>query len=94
MPFELAFWEDAARTMDELERGTDPDALAAVLRTLAGLEIDAGDRRLRTRQFDTPRYGHIRMTPCGHENWHVYWQVGQDDPGELEVVAIGNPSHG
>lgn len=61
-----------------------------VRRTLGNLESDPFSPRLGTRQFDTEEFGHIRMTPCGPANWHVYWLVGEGAQA-LEIAAIGNP---
>lgn len=87
MPHELLWWPDADRAMDRLE--SDPGASAAldaVRRTLGRLELDPFDRRLHTRQFQTPEYGHIRATPCRHGDWHVLWQPGE--PGSVEVIIV------
>lgn len=84
----LTFWPAADEALTRIEQTGDDHALGAVRRTLGMLEADPFSPRLRTRQFDTPEYGHIRMTPCGHANWHVYWLLGDEG---LEIAAIGNP---
>lgn len=87
----LIFWPVADAALARLERaGGQGEALAAVLRTLAELEAHPFDPRLLTRQFQTEHHAHVRMTSCRHENWHIYWMVG-DEPDSIEIVMIANP---
>jgi hypothetical protein len=88
MAYALLWWPDADAAMDRLER--DPTlsvALNAVRRTLGRLELDSFDRRLLTRQFVTPQYGHIRATPCRSGDWYVLWQPGEGGTVEMVIVA-------
>lgn len=60
----------------------------AVLRTLGRLELDPFDRRLRTRQFVTERYGQLRSTPAGIGDWHIMWLAGPDsDQITIAIIA-------
>ena len=81
---ELLWWSAADQVMAQLE--ADPamaDVLRAVRRTLGRLEQDPYDRRLRTRQFATERYGQLRSTPTGTGDWHIMWQAG---PGPKQIT--------
>ncbi len=84
----LLWWPDADAAMDRLERDpTLSPALEAVPRTLGRLELDPFDRRLLTRQFTTPEYGHIQATPCRFGDWYVLWQPGEEGTVEIVIVA-------
>lgn len=86
MPRELLWWPDAAAAMDRID-AVDNARRAVVTRTLARLEADPFDPRLGTRQFRTPEYGHIRATPCRHDDWYILWQAGVD-PETIEIVMV------
>lgn len=88
MAFELGFLPEGDEDLRRLE--ADPAlerVVQAVCQTLGRLELDPGDRRLRTRQFQTPEFGHVRMTSVGVGEWHVFWQT-TDVPNDLLIRRI------
>lgn len=86
MPVELLWWPAADETLTRLERKDDSPVRAGMHRTLGRLELDPFDPRLRTRQFTTEPYGHVRATPAV-EDWFVLWQVGPE-AGAIEIVLL------
>ena len=85
---ELLWWSAADQVMALLE--ADParaNEFRAVRRTLGRLELDPFDRRLRTRQFTTERYGQLRSTPAGSGDWHIMWQAGPG-PDQITIAFI------
>lgn len=85
---QLLWWPPADQIMDELE--ADPlatEVVRAVRRTLGRLERDPYDRRLRTRQFATERYGQLRSTPVGAGEWHIFWLSGPESD-EIIIAFI------
>lgn len=88
MAFDLRFLPEGDEDMRRLE--ADPTlerVVRAAHQTLGRLELDPGDRRLRTRQFQTPEFGHVRMTWVGLGEWRVFWQT-TDVPNELLVRRV------
>ena len=87
MAWELLWWPAADETMNRID-AVDDRRRRAVRRTLARIELNPLDPRLGTRQFRTPEYGHIRATPCRHEDWYVLWQIGEEaETVEIVIVA-------
>ena len=86
MTSELLWWPAADTAMNRID-AVDDQRRAAVRRTLARLEVNPLEPRLGTRQFRTPEYGHIRATPCRHEDWYVLWQIGEE-AGTVEIVML------
>lgn len=86
MAWELLWWPAADAAMDRIDAKEDARR-AALRQTLARLEANPFDPRLGTRQFRTPEYGHIRATPCRHDDWYVLWQLGEE-AGTIEIVAL------
>lgn len=86
MTVEVLFWPAADDTMKRLEGEPESPTLAGIRRTLGRLELDPFDPKLRTRQFTTDQYGHVRATPALDE-WFVLWQVGAEE-GTIEVVLL------
>lgn len=88
MAFEVVWEQEADEDMAKIEASP---ALAPVLeaanRALGRLELNPGDSRLHTRQFQTDDLGYLRMTPLGVGEWHIFWQA-LDDPDEVLVRRI------
>ncbi len=88
MAMQLLWWPAADEIMARLE--ADPtltDVYRATLRTLGRLERDPFDRRLRTRQFATERYGQLRSTPVGLGDWHLMWMSGPEAEITIAMIA-------
>lgn len=85
---ELLWFPEADEAMGRLEADlSGTAALRAVRQVLGRLEIDSTDPRLGTRQFQTEGYGHVRATPCRHEDWYVLWCPSADD-NAIEILLI------
>lgn len=81
-------WDPLAdEQMTRLELAGPSPALAAVNRTLARLELDPFDPKLRTRQFVSQHYEHVRPVPTGHNDWMVLWTLGDTDDWIL-IIAV------
>lgn len=88
MVFDLGFLPEADDDMNRIE--ADPSlthVVEAVNLTLGRIELDPGDRRLRTRQFQTSGLHDKRMTQVGVGEWHVFWQT-TDEPTELVILRV------
>jgi hypothetical protein len=82
----LVFDELADRQLTALEEGGTSARLTATCRTLGRIEVDPHDPSLGTRTFVTQGFGHVRVTPTGHEDEVVLWTWRSD--GEILVIAI------
>jgi hypothetical protein len=84
---EIVFWTDANEDLIRLEMAGDESLVRTVKRTLALLEADPADPRLRTKNYTgKPR---TRITPCGASNFVIVWHLDDtDSPPWIVVTAI------
>jgi hypothetical protein len=75
---------DVATVMDAIDlRG---DELTTLVRaTLGRLQDDPYSNRLGTRQFQSPAFGHLRVTPCRYDDWNILWHPGE---GDTNIVIV------
>jgi hypothetical protein len=83
--FELQWLPAAERSLASLESERGP-ALDAITRTLAKLEVDPFDPRLRTQQFRMDASGYVRATPARQGDWYVIWRFSEQR--EVEIVHL------
>lgn len=83
--FDLLWLPEAESVLDGLE-SANPQAVAAIRRLLARMEVDPFAPSLGTQQFRGATSGFVRATSCRYDDWYVLWRF--TEAREVEIILI------